>query len=464
MSEQTPDASGGMADSHEPSMEDILASIRKIIADDDSAVEPEATVPGFTDLTPDLVIENAPEDTLDLEILADSQDMDIPDIHSAIPATPESTGSAPVSDIELLLSDVEEIADAPVSDEAPVSDLDVLDLDIAMDEESETADDEVFDDVLSLLEDDLAEVTSTEVEEPQVSEKQDDLSLMLDDMLTDETPEDEIIVEETVIDPAAELLETDAGDDDMTSSGDADIDLVKSLMADLTEEPLHDETELDIPDINAALEAENDDVMDEILSMTLDDEAQLQEETARDDAATQDAQIGDDTPTSDNPLLAIAAEVSADAASADTEGLSVMPTPAVGAALLSGAVVAASQPKDDVDEAIDKLDALIEEDESPETALEIPEPEPIPEETPTMPRAAKETIIDEVTETATADVFSSLNKVVEEKATVAERGDRIGDLVMEALRPMLKEWLDANLKGIVERAVTKEVKRISSGK
>ena len=82
-----------------------------------------------------------------------------------------------------------------------------------------------------------------------------------------------------------------------------------------------------------------------------------------------------------------------------------------------------------------------------------------------MPRAAKkDAIIDEVTESATADVFSSLNKVVEEKAVVAERGDRIGDLVTDALRPMLKEWLDENLKGIVERAVTKEVKRISSGK
>jgi len=78
--------------------------------------------------------------------------------------------------------------------------------------------------------------------------------------------------------------------------------------------------------------------------------------------------------------------------------------------------------------------------------------------------AKKDKIIDEVTETATADVFSSLNQVVEEKAMVAERGDRIGDLVQEALRPMLKEWLDKNLKGIVERAVTKEVKRISSGK
>jgi len=36
--------------------------------------------------------------------------------------------------------------------------------------------------------------------------------------------------------------------------------------------------------------------------------------------------------------------------------------------------------------------------------------------------------------------------------------------VQGAFRPMLKEWLDANLKGIVERAVAKEVKRISSGK
>ena len=79
-------------------------------------------------------------------------------------------------------------------------------------------------------------------------------------------------------------------------------------------------------------------------------------------------------------------------------------------------------------------------------------------------KSARETILDEVTETAAASAFASLNQVVEEKAVVAERGDRIGDLVTSALEPMLKEWLDANLKGIVERAVQKEVKRISSGK
>ena len=82
-----------------------------------------------------------------------------------------------------------------------------------------------------------------------------------------------------------------------------------------------------------------------------------------------------------------------------------------------------------------------------------------------MPVKAVKTdaIIDEVTETAAVGAFAELNQVVEDKAVFNESGPRIGDLVQEALRPMLKEWLDANLKGIVERAVTKEVKRISKG-
>ena len=79
-------------------------------------------------------------------------------------------------------------------------------------------------------------------------------------------------------------------------------------------------------------------------------------------------------------------------------------------------------------------------------------------------KTARDTILDEVTETAAASAFASLNQVITEKNVVAERGDRIGDLVTEALKPMLKDWLDTNLQTIVERAVTKEVKRISSSK
>ena len=73
-------------------------------------------------------------------------------------------------------------------------------------------------------------------------------------------------------------------------------------------------------------------------------------------------------------------------------------------------------------------------------------------------------IIDELTETDTAGTFAKLSQAVENKAAFNERGPRVGDLVQDALRPMLKTWLDDNLKAIVERAVAKEIKRISSGK
>jgi cell pole-organizing protein PopZ len=73
-------------------------------------------------------------------------------------------------------------------------------------------------------------------------------------------------------------------------------------------------------------------------------------------------------------------------------------------------------------------------------------------------------ILDDVTESATMSAFAELNQVVEDKAILSERGPRIGDLVQDALKPMLKEWLDENIQGIVERAVAKEVKRIATGK
>lgn len=40
-------------------------------------------------------------------------------------------------------------------------------------------------------------------------------------------------------------------------------------------------------------------------------------------------------------------------------------------------------------------------------------------------------------------------------------GNTVEDLVLEALRPMLKEWIDANLPSMVEAMVQKEIKKIS---
>jgi cell pole-organizing protein PopZ len=49
----------------------------------------------------------------------------------------------------------------------------------------------------------------------------------------------------------------------------------------------------------------------------------------------------------------------------------------------------------------------------------------------------------------------------EPAALVGGSGPTIDALARELLRPMLKEWLDANLPGIVEAAVRKEVERIA---
>ena len=40
-------------------------------------------------------------------------------------------------------------------------------------------------------------------------------------------------------------------------------------------------------------------------------------------------------------------------------------------------------------------------------------------------------------------------------------GPTVDELARALLRPMLKEWLDANLAGIVETQVRKEVERIA---
>lgn len=49
-------------------------------------------------------------------------------------------------------------------------------------------------------------------------------------------------------------------------------------------------------------------------------------------------------------------------------------------------------------------------------------------------------------------------------APVATGGRTMEDVVLEALRPMLKDWLDTNLPGMVEAMVAKEISRITGKK
>ena len=62
---------------------------------------------------------------------------------------------------------------------------------------------------------------------------------------------------------------------------------------------------------------------------------------------------------------------------------------------------------------------------------------------------------------AAASMGQLLRAVSQERsATVTRGGPSIEDVVREEVRPILKEWLDAHLPGIVERAVRAEIERV----
>lgn len=83
--------------------------------------------------------------------------------------------------------------------------------------------------------------------------------------------------------------------------------------------------------------------------------------------------------------------------------------------------------------------------------------------------SADEGILSEISVAASAAALKTLVKSSESKSepmrTVSSPAFRNGltveDLVVEALRPMLKEWLDANLPHVVDRKVAQEIERIS---
>lgn len=88
----------------------------------------------------------------------------------------------------------------------------------------------------------------------------------------------------------------------------------------------------------------------------------------------------------------------------------------------------------------------------------IPEPEPA--YTPSPAPVASEGLVSAVTATATASAFGALTAHVSMPAP----GRSLEDVVQEMLKPLLKDWLDANLTRIVEAKVAEEVERIRRGR
>ncbi|RZJ00670.1 MAG: DUF2497 domain-containing protein [Brevundimonas sp.] len=106
-----------------------------------------------------------------------------------------------------------------------------------------------------------------------------------------------------------------------------------------------------------------------------------------------------------------------------------------------------------------------------------PEPEPVSEsvfapepvevatpEHPSVPTPVGEGLVGDTAAASAASAFAGLASTVR-KPDPIETGTGVGPTVDELaralLKPMLKEWLDANLAGIVEAQVQKEVERIA---
>ncbi len=108
-----------------------------------------------------------------------------------------------------------------------------------------------------------------------------------------------------------------------------------------------------------------------------------------------------------------------------------------------------------------ELTQMIQDDGSVKDLAAAPEPVNLPEEEP---------LISEPVASTAASAFSSFANTVdiERMASGSSRPTFIGngartleDMVIELMRPLLREWLDHNLPAIVERLVQKEIERIS---
>ncbi len=74
-------------------------------------------------------------------------------------------------------------------------------------------------------------------------------------------------------------------------------------------------------------------------------------------------------------------------------------------------------------------------------------------------REALDRLVSPTTDDSVGRAFNLLSRTV-----LGQNPRTLEDLVVEMLRPMLREWLDDNLPGMVERLVRAEIERVARGR
>jgi len=141
--------------------------------------------------------------------------------------------------------------------------------------------------------------------------------------------------------------------------------------------------------------------------------------------------------------------------------------------MINEATAAAPTPDADALDVLDLVDDVAVVEDFDEPIVESgPEPEPEVVEAPKVAESSEDTddlVSDGVADDA-AGAFAALAGSLEKeiKNEVAKEvpefrsGNTVEDLVIESLRPMLREWLDDNLSQMVKRLVQREIERITS--
>lgn len=176
-------------------------------------------------------------------------------------------------------------------------------------------------------------------------------------------------------------------------------------------------------------------------------------------------------PTMEEILASIRRIISEDDAPAETAAAA--PEPVVEAASALEPLVEAVEPAPVEDEVLE----LTERYEAPAAEsigdLEVADVAPFPAAEPASePVAAPvyDSLVGESAAASAASAFAGLAATFQKPETPAASapqdlpfvsGNTVEAMVQNMLRPMLKDWLDANLPGIVEAQVRKEVERIA---
>lgn len=237
-----------------------------------------------------------------------------------------------------------------------------------------------------------------------------------DDVVGVEVPGDAVLVAEDEPGPAG------------AEEADAGIDALQEAFA----EALFDDGDLALEADDVAVAA--DDVPVEAVA----DESVADENTPFADASAEVADDASDTDMTD--IAAADAEVPPDETGeiAGTAGLDVASLEAF-ETLVTEAIGAAIVPL-----VMQTMENKVEPDMSSETKAAAP--------------TAEDRILSQAADAAIGASFNVLSRTV-----VAQNPHTIEDLVRDMLRPMLQSWLDENLPRIVERQVRAEIERVSRG-